>query len=321
MKVLVYGWYHQSNVGDDLFADAFKHLFPECKFVFCDIISSEELIGIDAVFFGGGSFLLSRPNIDDKALSHLKSKKIFYLGVGVEAEVHPIHLELMKLAKMIVTRSPDQVERLKEINPNSKWIPDLVYSLQSKVAHSPKFKKSVLIMPNISTVPKNSDPYWAHAAWLHFKSEFTQFLDCLIDDGFKLSFFSMCQGIKINDNWAAAELLSPMKKSENKFLLSYQPVGIESVTGLISSYDMVVTQRFHGIVLSEMTRTPYISIYHHDKLKLCQPNEGAFMSYHNISKQSLLDSFNRTMKMKFCKTLPVESTIFETLSREVLTLI
>lgn len=321
MKVLVYGWYKQSNVGDDLFVDAFRQLFPQCQFVFCDIIHSTDLSNIDAVFFGGGSFLLSRPNINEAALEKLKSKKIFYLGVGVEAEVHPIHLELMKIAKMIATRSPDQIERLKEINPNTKLIPDLVYSLQSKVVQSPKYKKSVLIMPNISTVPKNSDSYWMHAAWIHFKSEFSQFMDCLVDEGYKIDLFPMCHGKKINDNWAAAELLSPMKKSESRFILTYQPVGIESVTGLISSYDMVITQRFHGIVLSEMTRTPYISIYHHDKLRFCQPNEGTFMAYHNISKQTLLDSFDQTMKMKFNKDLPIESTIFETLSREVINLI
>jgi len=316
MKVLVYGWYHQLNIGDDLFVEAFQKLFPDFQFVFHNNINSRTLEGVDAVFFGGGSFLLSQPVITPAALEELKTKPIFYIGVGVEAEINSVHIELMKIAKLIATRSADQVDKLKNFNPNVMWIPDLVYSLQSSVKAAPKQHHSVLVMPNICVVPHHLDPHWKHASWNHFKSEFAQFLDVISKDGYRIDFLSMCQGNRDNDDWAAGELISHMTR-RGKFIITEQPTGIEQVTSLISKYSLVITQRFHGIVLSEMTKTPYIALHHHDKLKYTYPRNGAFLSYYNCSKQLCIDAFDHTIKMKFTNTLPIESNIFETLVEEV----
>jgi polysaccharide pyruvyl transferase WcaK-like protein len=320
-KVLVYGWYGQLNIGDDLFAEAFKHLFPDVSFVFHDSITLDKLMNIDAVFFGGGSFLGSRPVITEDALEFLKTKKLFYIGVGAEADIHPTHMELMRRAELIATRSYDQVDRLKTLNSNVKLFPDLAYCLQSKVVNSPKKSQSVLIMPNVLVCPKNMDPHWKHASWAYFKSEFSQFLDWLVVNDYQISFMALCLNHKTDDDWAAAELISAMEHRNSKMLLKEKPAGISRVTALISQYNLVITQRFHGIVLSEMTRTPYIAIHHHDKLKFCSPNEGSSLSYYHSSKHTYIDSFERTMKMNFVNELPAQSTIFETLSREVLTLI
>ena len=320
MKILVYGWYHQLNIGDELFTDAFKNLFPDFEFIFRENVSSKHLEGVDAVFFGGGSFLLGKPQITEEALQIIKTKPIFYIGVGVESDIHPIHMELIGLAKLIATRSPEQVDRLKAMNPRVIWIPDLVYSLQDKVENSNKLNRSILILPNISVVPHHLNPNWMHASWGHFKSEFAQFLDILIQEGYKLSFMSMCRGAQVNDDWAAGEIISHMTRRGN-YLLKDQPMGIEQVTRDISQYELIITQRFHGIVLSEMVRTPYIALHHHDKLKTTQPNNGDFISYYNCSKQLLIDSFEDTIKMKFDSSLPIESNIFKTLVEEVMSLL
>lgn len=320
MKILVYGWYHQLNIGDDLFVQAFQKLFPNYQFVFHDHINMGNLQDVDAVFFGGGSFLLERPHVTSEAWALLKTKPIFYIGVGCEAEIGPAHMELIKQAKLIATRSLDQVDRLKMLNPNTMWIPDLVYCLQSDIVLSPKKNRSVLVMPNISVVPHNLDPYWKHASWSHFKSEFAQFLDGLVADDYHLDFLSMCRGAKDNDDWAAGEIIGHMAHRE-KYIVQDQPSGIEQVTRLMSRYSLVITQRFHGIVLAEMTRTPYIAIHHHDKLKYTIPCSGSFVSYYNCSKHTLADTFDRTIKMKFPSTLPIESNIFETLSSKVMGLV
>jgi polysaccharide pyruvyl transferase WcaK-like protein len=320
MKVLVYGWYHQLNIGDELFIDCFKKLFPTFDLVFQDNIKSHSLDGIDAVFFGGGSFLGSKPNISDEALEILKKKPIFYLGVGVEPNIHPTHMELIRLARLVAIRSADQVDRVASLNPNTMWIPDLVYSLQSDISLSDRQNRSILVMPNISVVPHHMDPYWMHASWNHFKSEFSQFLDDLVQDNYKISFLAMCQGNKDNDNLPAAELIGHMSY-RNNYILNERPVGIKEVTSIVSKYSLVITQRFHGIVLSEMTKTPYIALHHHDKLKFSYPRSGAFVSYYNSSKHLLLDTFDHTIRMKFSDSLPIESNIFETLSQKVIRLI
>lgn len=319
MKILVYGFYNNSNLGDNLFIEAFRHLFPDFDFIFTETIAEDKLRGIDAVFFGGGSFLLARPLISEESLQELRHKKIFYLGVGVEAEIHPVHLDLMRSAKMIATRSPEQIKKLSFFNKNVSYVPDLVYSLQDQVVHSEKINNSVLILPNISIIPQVADAHWKHSAWAYFKSEFVQFMDWLIDNGYHPHLFPMCQGQEIDDNWVSAELVSYMEKRNSRYIHSSvdRPISIKEITKLVSQYNIVITQRFHGIVLSEMTRTPYLTISHHDKLKFSQPGEGYFLSYYNTSKQLLISLFEKTLKMKFSAALPIESDTFEIFSKEV----
>ncbi len=320
-KVLVYGWYNQSNIGDDLFTEAFKTLFPEFNFTFCDAITKEKVQDVDAIFFGGGSFLGGKPIISDDALDIVKSKKIFYIGIGAESNIHPIHIELLKSAQLIATRSPDQVDQMKSFNSKVLSIPDIVYCLQDRAKTSQKKEKSILIIPNILVVPQNSDPHWKHAAWSYFKSEFTQFLDWLVNNDYEIGFLSLCHGSKTDDNWAISELLIPMERRNKKFILPNYTANIEDLTSVFSKYSCVITQRFHGIVLSEISRVPYIAIHHHDKLRFCKPNDGIFLSYYNLSKQSLVENLESAMKIKFDNEFPTESTIFQTLRREVLTLI
>jgi polysaccharide pyruvyl transferase WcaK-like protein len=287
-KILVYGFYFKGNIGDNLFIEAFQHIFPDIEFVFTDHIDLVSLDNIDVVFFGGGSFLLDEPYITAPALQKLYLKKIFYLGVGVEAKINFMHLDLMSKSVMIATRSLDQIDSLKLINKNVIYLPDLIYSLQSKVKLSSKLNRSVLIMPNISVVPRGSDPHWKHSAWNYFKSEFAQFLDFLIDEEFNINLFPMCKGISLDDDWASAELVSHMNDRSCFYIhpTCNRPENIEEVTALISKYDVVITQRFHGIVLAQMTKVPCLSISHHDKIK----SEHS-ISYYGVSKDKLIEKF------------------------------
>lgn len=321
-RILVYGWYHQLNIGDDLFMQAFQRLFPQYHFTFAEAISAKDLQGVDAVFFGGGSFLLEEPRVDADAYDALLNKKIFYIGVGIEARIHPTHFTLMKHACLIATRSADQVERVKAFNPSVMWIPDLVYALQSQVQTSEvRDPKAVLIMPNVSVLPQTFDAHWKHVAWMHFKSEFAQFADWLVENEYQPFFMSLCRATELDDDWACGEIIGHMAHRNKYYLIDKQPSGIEQTTSLISKFGYVITQRFHGVVLAEMTRTPYISIYHHDKLKTPTPGEGKIVSYHNASKHSLISAFDHMKKMKFSSTLPIESNIFEELVQRVMGLV
>lgn len=320
MKVLVYGWYHQDNIGDDLFIEAYQYLFPNLQFTFTEVITSDKLQNVDVVFFGGGSFLLDRPRIDDDALAALKTKKIFYIGVGVEGAIHPIHMELMSLASLVAIRSPDQIDNIKSINSNVILIPDLVYSLQDKVINSISDNKSVLFLSNVSVLPHVSNSHWKHAAWEYFKSECSQFLDWLVNNGYQIKLFSMCRSTKLDDDWVSTELVSHMENRNRNYLLQDRPNSIQGITKLFSQFDTVITQRFHGIVLSEMSGVPYVAIHHHDKLKPSQSSHGQFLSYYNVSKHSFIEAFKQ-VRLNYDHILPIKNDIFKALVEEVLTLL
>jgi polysaccharide pyruvyl transferase WcaK-like protein len=314
--ILVYGWYNQKNIGDDLFAEAFVKLW-DYQFVFVDKITIESLQNASAVFIGGGSFLYAAPKMENKVLELLKQKKIFYIGVGAETEIHEIHCELIRLAQLIAIRTPQHVEKIKSLNDKVIVIPDIVYSLQPHIIKSDPVPKSILVIPNLTVVPQGQDPHWKHAAWTYFKSEFAQFLDALIEQKYTLNFFAMCQNDKINDHWASIEILNSMKFRNSKYIMSSMPQGIEDISATISPYNYIITQRFHGIVLSEMLRIPYVAIHHHDKLKNVSPGEGSFLSYYGISKQKLNEEFNLAKEKNFSTVLPIEINIFDELKQTV----
>jgi len=296
-KILVYGYYHKSiykassNLGDNLFADAFKAIFPNYSFTFTSKLDKNNINEADAIFFGGGSFCYDKINISDEDFKLLQNKKIFYIGVGIEKNIHPMHIACMQVAKLIATRSKDQLDRLIAINSNSFFLPDIVYALnESSHISLIKNKKTVLILPNVLVVPQNNSPQWMHASWNYFKSEFSQFLDYLVLNNHNINFFSMCNSESINDANAAIEIINMMHERKN-YILKSDIESANEIINLFSSYETIITQRFHGIVLAEMAKTKYMALYHHDKLKLVQPNNGCFINYYGLNKQQLIDSF------------------------------
>lgn len=311
-NIVVYGWYHQDNLGDDLFIEAFKSLFPTFTFNFVNQITVSNLENADAVFIGGGSFL-GEPLIFKKdAWDLLLTKKIFYLGVGAETDIHPNHYQLLKIAKLIAIRSPNSLDKIKVINNNVMVIPDLVYYLNPKLTES-KIEKSVLVLPNMVVVPSWGDPHWMHAAWDYFKTEFAQFLDALVQDGFQLNFLPLCTNSEFNDELAAAEIVGRMESRSNQYFLAKKNT-LQSITELMSRYNVVITQRYHGIVLAEMSRTPCLTIHHHDKLKTAQ---GFNLPFYGLTKDMLRQQFDQVKNTKVTSILPIDRDTFKILQRAV----
>lgn len=310
-KVLVYGYYDKSNLGDDLFADAFKGLFPNYQFTFTDNIKPHHLENMDAVFFGGGSFLAESLKASPEAYQRLKTMKLFYIGVGTETALDIRHQELISLAQLVAVRTEQNFSNIQKLNSNSMVIPDLVYSLEAKPSAS-KFAKSILIIPNILVVPKWNDPHWKHASWEYFKSEFIQAIDALVSDQYKVDFLPFCKNALLNDSYAAAELLSRSATISPKVLYE-KPVDFQSAIDIISKYKVVVTQRFHGNILAEIAGVPTLTIHHHDKLKGVS---GKTLPYYGLTKNSLLDNI-KDIVSNSTSVLPIDRNIYIELKQRV----
>ena len=321
MKVLVYCFVNKGNAGDQFFVEAFEYLFPTVEFTFTDHITARHLIDVDAVFIGGGSFLFAAPDITPDALALMAQKRLFYIGIGGETEIHPIHQELLSKAKYVACRTPN-IDKLKAINPETYFLPDLVYALRpfASIFNPKKKVKSVLILPNISAVPNYTCSYWEHAAWNYFKSEFAQFLDWLVDAGYSIKFLPMCQSDDTNDTLAISEIIAHMKNRSQSYTLISETPDFTTTACLFSEFETVITQRFHGIVLAEITKTPYLSIYHHDKLKYTSPNNGAFLSYYNINKQVLIDNFLQ-INREYTPNLAMDPNIYVEFAKKIISLL
>lgn len=315
MKIVVYGFYNHNNLGDDLFIKAFETLFPQHTFLFTDNLSVDIINGAPAIFIGGGSLLFDQPNISTDDIALLKTKNILYIGVGAETEIHPIHIELLKIAKLVAIRSPRFLSKMLQLNKNTICIPDIVYALHNKNGNV-KIDKSVCVLNNALVVPSWDDPHWKHAAWSYFKSEFSQFLDYLTEQRYNLNFLGMSCNAELNDLHASIEIMNSMKYRKQSYLLPSIDYDLDSITRILSQYGVIITQRFHGIVLSEVCNIPYISIYHHEKLKKNMNERGNFLSYYETSKQNLIDNFNQVKHYKLFSSL-IDKTAFDALKLNV----
>jgi hypothetical protein len=318
-NICVYGFYNKYNLGDNFFIEAFTHLFPNYTFDFVDRLTASTLNKSEAVFIGGGSFLNIKPEIDKDAIDLLKAKKICYLSVGGETDIHPEHLELLKLAKLIVIRNSEYIKKFKEVNDNICHYPDFVYSLQHLLPKEklPNEKISIAILSNINVVPNYNSESWQSSSWDYFKSEFAQSIDELISK-YKITFLPFSTNASVNDINASIEIIN-RARYRSKFTIN-DNIGetFAEIASNLNNYDLIITQRYHGIVLAEMLNIPYVSIHHHDKLKPHYPYNGNYLSYYNFNKSSLLESIDILLNIDKNKLkISINSNSFKGLKEKV----
>lgn len=318
MQALVYGWYNKANLGDELFKLAFQKLFPNFKFTFTDKLDINNTEAADIIIFGGGSFLYAPVNFHNKnrILDVVKEKLIFYIGVGTETQIHPDHIQIMQNAQLIATRTKNGLEKLKFTQAQKLEIPDIVLSLKVKNWAIDIIPRSLLIINNAELLPRWDDPNWKHASWSYFKSEMSQFLDYLKDNNYKITFAPMCVNNSLNDLSASTEIINYMKKRNFSDLNISGSDNFEKSIRLISAHETVVSQRYHGAILAQLCNKPCITIAHHDKLKYT--DSSAILSYYEISKEKLINTFN---SLKKPSEIPISLNNFEHLQSAVQSLI
>ncbi len=298
---LVFGWYGRGNVGDELMARALRSLFEPrgVTLKFVDEFTEADVTACDGVIVGGGCVLQDSPIFEKKAWEMLSGNErpIFYLGVGFETAVNEMHRKLMNVARVIITRSANAPPGISNVH----GMPDLAYALP-QVDLTP-VGEGLLVIPNVETLPTSSDPHWAHVGWERFKDEFAQFLDVVIDKfNTQPTFLLMCKNDAQDDIWPAHELISRMRRRSTKFNIVTAHADSVGMTAFFSAFKVVVTQRYHGIVLAQMAGVPHVSIDHHDKLKLAWPRKGVSLAYHGITKAQLEEAF------KVASAVPREQT-------------
>jgi hypothetical protein len=350
-KIVICGFYDHASLGDELFKLAFLRLLPDHELVFTDRIPPKDTA--DLLILGGGSFLdqpiaskhhsdgAKAPSFDEpifgNGLGDPTCVPIAYVGVGCgnsqKVNIHPDHEILLRHAKLVILRSDSGLAEVSKLTAKPPIvISDLVYSLLPANYSKPAAPKGrVLLCPNFNCVPRYDDATWKHKSWEHFKFEFSQFLDYLIEEeGCSIDYLPMSTHPQQLDEYAMIEIRNLMHKGHLLTLRSAPFPGypmnetdIKPLIDVFASYEAIITQRFHGMVLAEMAGTPYLSIAHHDKLTSSGLSsgyvKGAFVSYFACNKTSLIADFARARSIVPTKP-PITSHSFETLAAEVIKL-
>lgn len=260
---------------------------------------------------------------------------IAYVGVGCGStkpiNIHPDHEILIRHAKFIALRSDSGIAEVSKFNTNTLITPDLVYSLvpnTRSATRTPAQKHRVLFLPNINCVPKYDSPAWKHKAWEHYRFEFGQFLDHLIIEGYSIDYMPMSTHPAQLDEYAMIELKNLMHSGHLISLrhapfpgYPFEETDLKPLLDVFSDYGVIVSQRYHGCVLSEIARTPFLSIVHHDKLRSTAHNDGVFTDYYACSKRSLINAFEQTIALQLGDDLPIDWHSFDELKGRIIALL
>lgn len=284
-------------MGDNLFIEAYQELFPEYQLTFTEKITDELFEAHDALFLGGGSFLDGPPNCSRELLEKLPSKPMIYLGVGAETSIHLWHKFLLQKARLVCIRSQHSVDKIKLLNANTIFCPDLVYALGNKIQPQPKKAKSILFMPNAHVISKWNDAAWKHTAWEYFKSEFSQTLEVLLEQGHSIDVLPMCHNSRHKDEFTAIEIINKMTNGKIT-ILPFKEHDFASLSNIVSSYELIISQRYHGLVISDMVKIPCINLHHHDKLKEFSAPLTKNIDYYRTSKSAILSAIDNALFVK-----------------------
>lgn len=284
-RVFVLGWYGHNNLGDEAFKDAFRRLWPNISFVFGDELS-EEINTYDALWIGGGSFL-------DNKLVGLDSVNlqipISFIGIGLNKSTRLENKALLLKAKKIIVRDSESTT----FCPSAIVAPDLVFSLpRDPCLINLGKKQQVTILLNDFITPTNLSPEWVTFSYHRFINEFSEACNALIDLGYILHFIPMCTG-NVDDRRLAANVIGRIS-NKDKAIWYLRPVTLTELMLQISLSEFVVTQRFHGIVLSTICGIPFVSIRAHDKLASLTKdmNWSADVNYYEFTKTRFSDVIN-----------------------------
>lgn len=316
LKALVYGWYGSGikNIGDLLFCESFKKLFPNVEFTFTNYLTENNIKNTNIVIIGGGSFLYADINHNcNDLIRSLSDKPMFYIGVGMETGISEAHRQLMANAKLIAIRNENGKNKLPQTQAVVLEIPDIVYCLaeQNYIEQKPA-PNSILVLPNAELLPRWNDIGWCIKSWEYFKSEFAQTLDHLKENKSEIKFAPMCLNDNMHDLGAAAEIINCMKYRNFQDQLFWDvslTQQFNQIINTISKFELIISQRYHGAILAHMANRPCVVIAHHDKLKN-PTNSCITLSYYELSKQRLLDAIKSKEDLN---VMPIKLNRFEEL--------
>ena len=258
MKIYVFGWYGQNNLGDEVFKISFRQLWPDIDFTFGNSIPND-INSYDRLWFGGGSFL-DQPikNIDTVVIP------IYFIGVGVSPTLPPNNQRALERAKLIVCRDSRSLSNSPN-RENTVLASDLVFARTDlKPLHLEKTNQITVILNDFLTPVGGTVPDWRSLSYYWFLQEFSKILDRFVLQDYKVKLIPMCINPRIDDRRIAAAVQG-RSQYPHHYDWHLSPLTELDLRTEISQSAFVITQRFHGLIYCIVEQTPCITLCTHDK--------------------------------------------------------
>ncbi len=234
-------------------------------------------------------------------LSKLTGTKVAILSVGAGPITSPLSKFFFKrVLNMVSYRSyRDAISsRLMEslgIKGSHPVFPDLVYSFQLP-APKPASKNTERVVVGTNPVPFFDGRYWPTpdpARYKEYVDKFATFAKWLDKSGHSILFFptqARADVLTIND------IRQAMNGSGHlpNLLAGQQIETIEDLISEISRADLIVANRYHGILISLMMNKPVLGVAYHEKSRalLAQVGQGDYvLNIADFKSEDLIASF------------------------------
>ena len=323
-RTICLGYYDQHNLGDECFKLVLRNLIVRAHHVDevlfinpCGKLSEQELIATvhdprtRAVVVGGGDLIRDfwMPKIKFILKDFTRPKLAISVGIS-----YPDCAPYLKYFDRIVVRSSADLEMIKPIRDDAQYVHDVSGVLAKDMPYKifPTITKTIGICLAQPCFPSNDDSKRA-------------MVDTIIDEILEgLTTFYSKHGSDTCHIYLLPFNTNTLKDAENDliiqslFLKQFQQrkqtcpalnVTIQAITDrldtkqmlclFLSSLDMVIGMRYHSIMFSLITRTPFIALYSQPKIKNLLQDVGYASSLRDVpieKCQSLLrDSFSEVL--------------------------
>lgn len=269
----IFGWYDRFNCGDEAFKISFEKLFgKDLKFTNEKIESS-----CSRIVLGGGDV------IKDYYLRKIPTETKFSVigcGLGYEDE---IHLLKSRNVEKVFLRNYKDVDLASAAGVSASYCPDLAFLIdvppimETLKRSAPEKKKLAVILTdaiNVSASAMKPEMFYAE----FFKSEMARSLDYLAE-WYEIYFIPMSHELYSFDTKMHLDVACRMKAARRDNIFMDCPSPVEMIK-LIQQMDLVVTAKFHGLIFSVLTGTPFVNVGVTRKTEL-------FCQEHSLNKMSV----------------------------------
>jgi polysaccharide pyruvyl transferase WcaK-like protein len=280
IKIAVYGYYGNNNIGDETFKICFRNLWPEIDFSLIKEIPQNINEAFHGIIFGAGDLL-------DQSIknSNIIKIPIYLIGIGYN-NIHETNKHLLQTANVIITRnqSPYLVAS------------DICFSLPGETESKNGDSKIVSVFTNDFLTPRRNAQDWIKDSYNWYLTEFSSILDDLSKKGYTVRMIPMCCNPHVDDRKLAGTLISRMEcRSSVQWILD--PIkNYNQLKDLISESHSIISQRLHGGIFSYIAGVPCIMINHHDKMHQFSKSIEleSSLNYYGFNKEIFFQHFDKT---------------------------
>lgn len=285
LDLLVYGWYHKQNAGDDLFAVSFQKLFPNLNIKFTDDPKDITKLQYKYLILGGGNII--HPCLQN----HLQQTKTPYEFWSVSV-LTPEQATIAQNARRCIVRDNESAILMTKAQYKGELIfaPDIVFTNHNDIKLTPK-KDIVALFPNANIAPtyKDTIPKWQE--YQRFVCETARFMDEQKDQN-NFELVAMQTNHLIHDH-SVSHAIRATSVTKKMTIVDKDLRNLNS----LNDFKVIITARYHGIILAIMSETPVVCIDAHSKIKnFANSYKLSNINYYEYSKDCLERALKECME-------------------------